>query len=365
MEVKAAVLEEPGAEFSVGPVDLDEPRGNEVLVKVVATGICHTDLSVRDQYYPVPLPAVLGHEGAGIVERVGTDVTKVKEGDHVVLSFHSCGACGNCKQGAPGYCVELFGHNFGGARPDGSPVMHRGDDVVHGAFFGQSSFADYALAFENNVVKVREDAPLEMLGPLGCGIQTGAGTVLNNLHPKAGQSIAVFGVGTVGLSSVMAAKIAGCDPIIAVDLNAKRLELAAELGATHTINASDANPVEAIHELTGGGANYSVEATGVPEVVRQSVDALGLQGICGLLGTSPLGTEVTLDMNAILFGRTVRGVIEGDAVPDLFIPQMVDMYMAGKFPIDRLMEFYNLDQINEAVAATEGGGTVKPILRMG
>ena len=364
MHITAAVLNEQGGTFDVEEVQLDKPRNDEVLVRIAATGICHTDLSVRDQYYPVPLPVVLGHEGAGVVERIGADVTKVQPGDHVVLSFHSCGCCVNCQQGTPGYCHELFGHNFAGSRPDGSAVMHRGKDIVHGAFFGQSSFASHALAYERNVVKVRADAPLEILGPLGCGIQTGTGTVVNNLHPKAGESIAVFGVGTVGLAAVMGAKVVGCAPIIAVDLNPSRLEMAAELGATNTVNASDSDPLEAIQELTGGGVLYSVEATGVPSVVRQAVDSLTLKGICALLGTSPLGTEIALDMNGILFGRTIRGVIEGDAVPDLFIPQMVDLYMAGRFPIDRMMSFYSLDQINTAVQATESGNVIKPILRM-
>ncbi|CAN5697463.1 NAD(P)-dependent alcohol dehydrogenase [soil metagenome] len=320
---------------------------------------------VRDQWYPVPLPAVLGHEGAGVVERVGDRVSKVQPGDHVVLTYRSCGLCVNCKRGAPAYCLDLYDQNFGGARPDGSNALSSDGEEIHGHFFGQSSFATYALAAERNTVKVREDVPLELLGPLGCGIQTGAGGVLNALHPEAGSSIAVFGTGSVGMSAVMASRVAGCATIIGVDLSADRLELARDLGATHTINASETeNVVEAIQEITGGGADYTVETTAVPAVFRQAVDSLTLLGECGLIGAAALGTEVSLDMNNILFGRKVRGIIEGDSIPDIFIPRLIELYTQGRFPFDRLVKFYDLNDINQAAEDSEGGGTLKPVLRM-
>ena len=365
MKITAATVRVKEQPFSVEEMELGAPRPDEVLVRVVGAGVCHTDLIVRDQWYPVPLPAVLGHEGSGVVEQVGDNVDKVRPGDHVVLTYRSCGHCYNCIRGQFPYCLDLYNQNFGGARPDGSNAISQDDEEIHGHFFGQSSFATYALATERNVVKVREDVPLELLGPLGCGIQTGAGGVLNALHPEAGSSIAVFGSGSVGMSAIMAARLAGCAKIIAVDLNAGRLELARELGATHTIDASENEEiVEEIQGITGSGADYSVETTAVPGVFRQAIESLTLLGECGLIGASALGTEVTLDMNSILFGRKVRGIIEGDSIPDIFIPRLIELYSQGRFPFDRLVEFYDLENINQAAEDSETGVTMKPVLRM-
>lgn len=363
MKIRAAVVREKGKQFSIEEMDLDEPRDDEVLVRIVGAGICHTDMVARDQLYPVPHPLVCGHEGAGVVERVGAGVTKVKPGDHVVLSYVSCGTCANCRRGKPQYCFDLYQLNFGGARPDGSTTVHQNEKAIHAVFFGQSSFSTYSLAFERNVVKVREDVPLEILGPLGCGVQTGSGTVFNALCPEAGSSLAVFGAGAVGLSALMAAKTVGCLPIIAVDIKAKRLQLAQELGASHAINASEVDPVKEIKAITGGGANYSIEATGLPHVVRQAVDCLAPTGVCGLLGAAPFGAEVNLDVNTVLFGRTVRGVIEGESIPDLFIPRLIELYRGGLFPFDRLIKFYPFTEINRAVADSESGAVIKPVLR--
>ncbi len=365
MNISAAVVRGESQPFEVGEVELEEPRANEVLVRITASGVCHTDLIVRDQWYPVPLPAVLGHEGSGVVEKVGESVTKVVPGDPVGLSFLSCGVCANCQQGAPAYCLDFYNHNFAGGRPDGTNAYHRDGHEIHGHFFGQSSFATYALATERNVVKVRDDVPLELVGPLGCGVQTGAGGVLNSLRPPAGTSIAVFGTGTVGLSAIMAARVAGCTTIIGVDLNEKRLELARDLGATHVVNGGEKNAVEEVQRLTGGGADFSVETTASPQVFRQAVDSLTLLGVCGLIGAAALGTEVSLDMNTILFGRTVRGIIEGDSVPDVFIPRLLELYAQGRFPFDRLVEYYDFDRINQAAEDSESGEVIKPILRMG
>jgi aryl-alcohol dehydrogenase len=364
VDVVAAVATAKGEPFRIEQLQLDEPREDEVLVRIVGTGVCHTDLICRDQWYPVPLPAVLGHEGSGIVERVGSRVRKVKPGDHVVLSFVACGSCRACIQGAPAYCATLYDLNFSGFRPDGSTALHGAGGPIHGHFFGQSSFASHALAFERNVVKVPDDAPLELLGPLGCGIQTGAGAVLNTLHPRAGTSIVVFGVGSVGMAALMAARVAGCTTIIGVDLKPGRLALARELGATHTIDPTTADSVEAIRDITGGGADFSLETTASPTVFRQAVDCLAQRGVCGLIGAAALGTEVSLDMNTVLFGRTVRGVIEGDSVPDIFIPQLVELLRQGRFPLDRLVTEYQLSEINEAAEASLSGAAVKPVLRV-
>jgi aryl-alcohol dehydrogenase len=364
VQIQAAVVKAQGGQFTLETLTLEEPGPGEVLVRVAGVGICHTDLVVRDQYFPTPLPAVLGHEGAGIVEQIGPGVTKVLPGDHVVLSFASCGTCTNCLQGLNGYCPDLYGRNFSGTRPDGSkPCCDAAGHAVSSYFFAQSSFADFALATERNVVKVVKDVPIELMGPLGCGIQTGAGAVINALRPKAGSSIAIFGAGSVGLSAVMAARVTGCARIIVVDLNQSRLELARELGATDVVNAGRGNPVEGILALTGrDGVQFSLECTGIPAVVRQAVDCLRLTGTCGVIGVARLGTEFSLDMNGILFGRTVRGIIEGDSIPDIFIPQLIELWRQGRFPFDRLVRFYPLAEIGEAVEASERGDVLKAIL---
>lgn len=366
MRVTAAVTPSKGTPFQLQEVDLEEPRDNEVLVRITASGICHTDLIVRDQWYPPELPAVLGHEGAGVVERTGAAVADLRPGEKVVLSFNHCRTCRMCLTGRPAYCLQFFPCNFGGRRLDGSTTVRGGDGAeLNANFFGQSSFSTYALAPEHTLVKMPEDAPLELLAPLGCGVQTGAGAVLNSLHPTDGSSIAVFGAGGVGLSAVMAAKVADCATIIAVDLQPTRLELAAELGATHTLDGRDEDLVERITELTGGGVGYAVETTASPRVLRTAVDALGVGGTCGVVGAAPIGTEVALDMSSLLpFGRTVRGIVEGDSVPRLFIPRLYELYRAGRFPFDRLIKTYPFEAINQAAEDSERGRTVKPVVVM-
>jgi aryl-alcohol dehydrogenase len=363
MEIKAAVVFEKSGNFNVEQLELSDPNDDEVLVRIVGSGICHTDLGARDQHLPIPLPSVFGHEGSGVVEQVGARVAKVKPGDHVVLTWDCCGTCSSCKAGRDSYCLNFFLHNFNGARADGTTTLRKDDQVIHGSFFCQSSFADFALANERNVVKVREDVPLEILGPLGCGVQTGAGAVMNTLQPRPGASIAIFGVGTVGMSAVLGALVCGCTTIIAVDINPDRLETAKELGATHTVNSGEVDPVEAILDITGGGAEFTLECVGNPKVLRQAVDALPRCGVCGLLGVVPPGTEVGLDMDAIMNGRTVRGIIEGDSIPDLFIPRLIELFSQGRFPFDRLITFYPFDEINNAVEDMEKGRVIKPVLK--
>lgn len=364
IDIEAALVRTQGGTFGMETLKLDEPGPGEVLVRIAGVGLCHTDLVVRDQYFPTPLPAVLGHEGSGVVERVGPGVTKVVPGDHVVLSYASCGQCVNCQRGLNGYCLDLYGRNFTGVRPDGSHACKDCQgNPISSYFFAQSSFANLALATERNTVKIPRDVPVELMGPLGCGIQTGAGAVINALKPNAGSSIAIFGAGSVGLAAVMAAHVAGCAKIIVVDLNQSRLETARELGATDVINAGTDDPVAAIQALTGGeGVQYSLECTGLPKVVRQAVDCLRLTGVCGVIGVSPLGTEFALDMNGLLFGRTVRGIIEGDSVPDIFIPQLIELWRQQRFPFDRLVRFFGLGEIEEAVRASESGEVFKAIL---
>jgi aryl-alcohol dehydrogenase len=365
MEIKAAVVSEIAGDFSIERLELCDPNDDEVVVRIVSAGICHTDLAGRDGHLPIPPPpSVFGHEGAGVVEQVGAGVTKVKPGDHVVLAWDYCGACPSCKSGQELYCLNFFLHNFHGARPDGTTTLRKGDQVIHGSFFCQSSFADFALANERNVVKVRDDIPLEILGPMGCGVMTGAGAVMNSLQPRPGASIAIFGVGPVGMSAVLAAVVCGCTTIIAVDIHSDRLEMARELGATHIVNASQVDPVEAILDITGGGAEFSLECVGNPQVLRQAVDVLPRLGVCGLLGVVPPGTEVSLDMDLLMNGRTVKGILGGDAIPDLFIPKLIELYSQGRLPFDRLITFYPFHDINQAAEDMEKGRVIKPILRL-
>ena len=364
--VTAAVVREKGGPFVIEQLRLSEPRDDEVLVRIVATGMCHTDMIVRDQMYPVPQPIVLGHEGAGIVEKVGPRVGKVRPGDHVVLSFMSCGACRQCLEGRPNNCENFNAHNFSGGRADGSGSLADERGAVHDHFFGQSSFSTFALANERNVVKVTKEAPLELLGPLGCGIQTGAGAVMNALKVSHGASFAAFGSGAVGLAAIMAARAVGATTIIAVDVIPARLALAKDLGATHAVNASDADPVAAIKEITGGGVQFALETTGLPPVVRQAVDALGVRGTLGIVGAAPPATEIKVDITEFMqMAKTIYGIIEGDSVPDVFIPQLIDLYLQGRFPFDKLVKFYPFERINEAAQDSERGLTVKPIIRIG
>ncbi len=368
MKIKAAVVREQSGPFKIEEIELDEPRDDEVLVRIVSSGICGTDLGARAGHLPIPPPpSVFGHEGAGVVEKVGKQVRKVKPGDHVVLGWSACGECIPCRSGYDPYCANFFPLNFGGARPDGSTTLRKGDQIIHGSFFGQSSFANFTVANERNVVKVRKDVPLDILGPMGCGIRTGAGAVMNTLRPRPGASIAVFGIGPVGMSAILAAVVCGCTPIIAVDINSDRLEMARKFGATHIVHSGKADPVAAIQEITGEGADFTLECVGNPKVLRQAVDSLPRGGprcgVCGLLGVVAPGTEVTLDMDKIMNGRTVRGIIAGDSVADVFIPTLIELYRQGRFPFDRMITFYPFDEISKAVGDMEKGKVIKPVLR--
>ena len=365
MKVRAAVTQSKGAPFTIQEVELDEPREDEVLVHMEAAGICHTDLIIRDQWYPVPLPAVLGHEGAGVVEAVGAAVTKVAPGDRVAMSYGSCGGCAKCQTGRPWVCHDFWGRNFAATRADGSSALRHDGEVVHSHFFSQSSFATYAIATERNVTKLDLSVPLAAVAPFGCGIQTGAGAVLNALRPEAGTSIAVFGTGTVGLAAIMAARVAGATTIIGVDLRPSRLEVARDVGATAVIDAGGADVGEAIKEATGGlGVDFSLETTGSPQVLAQAVYSTGPGGTCGLIGAPPFGAEVSLDVNQMLaLGRTLKGIVEGESVPDVFLPRLIALWQQGRFPVERIMTYYDFDEIDRAAHDAEDGRVIKPVLK--
>lgn len=364
MEITAAVVGAQGGPFRIETVELAAPQDDEVIVKLVATGMCHTDLSVRAGHIPMPAtPCVLGHEGAGIVVGKGAAVRGLDAGDAVILSFASCGECTECKSGRPARCGTFAMQNLAGRRPDGTFTHHQNGTPLNSYFFGQSSFATHAIVKERHAVKVPRDTPLEKLAPLGCGIQTGVGTVLNVLQPKQGRSIVVFGAGAVGLSAVMAARYSGCGTIVAVDVNQPRLQLAKELGATHVVNPREADAPSEVNRICGGGADFGVEASGVAEVIEQAIRSVRPHGMLALLGAPRFGAKVTVDAHALLSGVRIQAVIEGDSNPKEFIPRLVELYRDGHLPIERLERVYEFEQIEAAARDSESGDVIKPVIR--
>ena len=361
-----AVVREQAGPFRLEEVSLDGPRPDEVLVDVVASGMCHTDLLVRDDR-PAVLPAVLGHEGAGIVREVGSAVPGVVPGDRVVLSFPSCGRCPRCLAGRSAYCDSIAALKFGCRRPDGSvATTDASGRPVGDHFFGQSSFGTLAVVNGRSVVRMPDDVDLRIAGPLACGVQTGAGTVLDVLRVAPGDSIAVFGAGSVGLCAIMAARYAGAATIVAVNRRPFRLELAASFGATHLVSPTDADPVEAIRAATGGrGVQYAFETTGVPEVLTAAVRSLDSLGTCAYVGTAAPGVLGGFPMlESMTRGLTIRGVLQGDSTPVVTIPQLWALHRAGHLPFDRLITHYPLDEIDRAAADCLTGDVVKPVVLM-
>ena len=364
---RAAICRGHDQPFTIEPIELAELRPDELLVRIVACGICHTDLAVRDAQLPVPLPAVLGHEGAGVVEAIGSAVTAAAPGDRVVMSFNSCGACPSCDDDAPTYCYNFIPHNWSGARADGSPSMTLAGAPMAANFFGQSAFATHAIAHQRNVVRVPDSAaglPLARLAPIGCGLMTGAGAVLNAMQVRAGLPIAVFGTGTVGIAAIMAARIAGANPIIAVDVNDERLALARELGATHAFNARDDAPAR-IRALCPQGLGYAFDTTGLNSVIEQAWGLLAPKGIVGIVGASDPAADLTFNEAQFMAGgRTVMGILGGNSDGAAFLTELIDHRLAGRFPYERLIETVPFEQINQAIEASESGRVVKPVLVM-
>lgn len=363
---QAAVFRKAGEAPAIEAVTIEAPRPDEVLVEIRGVGVCHTDMVMRDGLLPIPMPVVLGHEGSGIVRATGSEVTALAAGDHVVLSFMSCNHCVSCAEDQPAYCHNWFPLNFFGARADGSTALTDSEGApVHSHIFGQSSFASHAVVNQRNVIKVDKDIPIEMLGPLGCGIQTGAGAVLNSCKVRPKSSVAVIGTGAVGLSAIMAARIAGATTIVALDINEARLELALQLGATHAIRADAGTYVE--HANTAGcpsGFDYIIDTTGITGLVNQAILALAPRGEIALVGAYSPGTPVTADPTHLMSaGRVIRGVVEGSADPQSFIPKLIAFYREGRFPFDRLIEYFSFNNIAAAIEAGESGRVIKPILR--
>ncbi len=344
-------------------LELGEPRADEVLVRVVAAGICHTDLYCHAGLgVPIPTPIVLGHEGAGIVEAVGGGVSELAVGDHVVLSGASCGQCPKCRAGRPTYCRDAMKLSFGGMRADGSSPLSRHGEPIHGMFFAQSSFATHVVAPERSAVRVAQDLPLDRLGPLGCGIITGAGSVLEAFRLHAGDSIVVFGVGSVGLAAVMAARIAGASRIVAVDISAERLRLASELGATDAI-ASDEKTAGILREIVRDGFTFGFNTTSVPEVFTLAAECLAMEGTAGFV-TRPRGGWTPDIAKLLASGRRLQGILGGSAAPKVLIPLMIDYWRQGRFPFDRLIREFPFEKIGDAWEACAQGAVVKPVLVM-
>lgn len=360
--VQAAVLRSADGPYTIEELVLDEPGPGQAVVDIVAAGFCHSDLLPRAEGFPVQAPVVVGHEGAGIVRAVGQDVTEVAAGDHVVITFASCGQCEQCRSGHPAYCDtfmerQLFGRSAGG----GAGATDAEGEPVGARFFGQSSFATSSVVDPTSLVVVDPSLDLTMLAPLGCGMITGAGSIFNVFDVQPGTSIAVFGVGSVGLAALMAAKAAGATHIIAVDLHPSRLELAAELGATTTIPGDAEDVVEQIQKASGGGVHYSFDTTGVPPVILNAIRALRARGTCGTVGVQ--AGDIVLD-GAILPGKSLASIVEGDADPKELVPRLIALWQEGRFPLDRLVRTFPLTDINAAEQESLSGRVIKPVVVM-
>ena len=364
MLTRAAVVEAQGQPFTMSQVELGDPREDEVLVRMVATGVCHTDITMGSFLPAEMFPNVFGHEGAGVVERVGAQVQGLAEGDHVVMSFRSCRSCAKCQQGLVGYCDQALLLNYMGMRMDGSTSITRDGSPVFGSFFGQSSLAAHALAYADNCVKVDPGLDLTLLAPYGCGFQTGAGTVLNVLDPGREDSLVVYGAGAVGLASVAAARYRAVDSIIVVDPLAGRRLAAERLGANATIDPAalgEQSVVERVRELTGGGTTCAIDTTAIPAVVKQAQQSLAARGTLVVLGLG--AEEYTLDsIDLLQGGKTVRSSVEGDSDPQHMVPWLIGLNQGGEFDVNGLITTYPADRINQAVADVTSGAVVKPVL---
>lgn len=356
MNVQAAVVREFGAPWVIENLQLGDLQADEVLVRMVATGICHSDIAYRNPLFSPP--CVLGHEGAGIVEKVGGAVTHVRTGQKVILSFDSCGTCSQCTCHLPSYCREFTQHNFIG-RLDGSSSLSRTGASIRSHFFGQSSFATHAVVAGRSAIPVSDDIPLEWVGSMGCGFLTGAGAVFRSMKVRRGSKIAVFGTGAVGMAAIAAAKVLDCSQIVAIDIAPSRLEVAREFGATDVLDGHDPELARKLVSITGAGADYTFDTTGVPSVMGVAIDCLAILGTFGHCAARDNASFSPLSM---MRGNTIRGVVEGDSDPQLHVPELLGLWKQGRFPVDRLVRHYPFAKINEAVEDAVRGDVIKPVL---
>lgn len=357
--MKAAVFHGAHQPLTIENVDIDKPMAREVVVRTVASGVCHSDLHFVDGLYPLPPPAILGHEAAGIVEEVGDQVTYVKPGDHVICCLSVfCGHCEMCVSGRPALCRNPDRQR----RPDQPPKLSwNGSRVTQFANLG--SYAEKMLVHENAVVKIREDMPFGAAALIGCGVTTGVGAVLNTAKIEPGSSVAVFGCGGVGLAAIQGARIGGARMIIAVDTVESKLAYAKEMGATHVVDASSHDPVQAIRELTGGGVEYSFEAIGLKKAAEQAFECLGVGGTATVIGMIPVGQKVELDGPSFLSEKKIQGSSMGSNRFLKDMPRYVDFYMQGRLKLDEMItRTGRLEDVNDAFRAMKAGEVARTVL---
>ncbi len=362
--MRAAVTYAPEAEYKFDEVELADPGYGEVQVKIAASGLCHTDEFGKT--IGLPMPLVLGHEGAGIITKIGEGVDDFEVGDHVAFSYATCGKCKNCLSGRPAYCLKFNEINFGGIAPDGKTKLFK-DGKPMSMFFGQSSFAEYATITTRNIAKIDKDVDLALVAPFGCGIQTGAGAVLNAIKPNAEDSIAIFGCGAVGMSAIMAAKVAGCRQIIAVGGNAKSLELAKELGATDTVNRKeigDKTIAEAVQEISDGGVSYAIDTSGNGNMINNAIKGTAYNGTVVVLAPTGNIEDFNVGVDILMMTRTLKSCYEGDSNAKLFIPELVTLYKEGKFPVDKIITKYSFKDIEQARKDSNSGKVIKAVVTM-
>jgi aryl-alcohol dehydrogenase len=366
MKITAAVVRKQGGPFEIETLELDDPQPDEVLVRVTAAGLCQTDLSVQHGHLHMAFPAVLGHEGTGVVEKVGSGVTDFAVGDTVVMSQAFCGHCLACRTGAAAYCTNVSKMSMSGRREDGSPTLHDGSGaVVGGNFVGQSSLASHSLVKARNVVRVPDGAAPELMAPLGCGMLTGAGAVLDDVQWPVAGTVAAFGLGAVGLAALFAAKAAGATTVIGVDRVPDRLAAATDLGIDHVVDGGTTDVPEEIRRLTGGlGVDLAVEAAGVPALVQVAVNSLTKTGKVVIVGAARRGATFELDWWSVVSGRTVKGAVVGGANPIVGVPRLVRYWEQGKLPLERMVHTYPFEAIEDAVADLAAGRVLKPVLVM-
>jgi S-(hydroxymethyl)glutathione dehydrogenase / alcohol dehydrogenase len=358
--MKAAIFHGPHQPLSIEEIQIDEPRENEVLVRTVATGVCHSDLHFVEGLWPHPAPAVLGHEAAGIVERVGSQVTYLKAGDHVIsCPSVFCGRCKECITGHPYRCNNRPAIR----RPKGDKPRLSKDGATIRQFSDLSTYAEKMLLHENALVKIRDDMPLDRAALIGCGVTTGVGAALNTARIEPGSTVAVFGAGGIGLSVIQGARIAGAATIIAVDMFEHKLATARRFGATHSVDASAGDPVEAIQKLTDGGVDYSFEAIGLKRAAEQSFEALAPGGTATVIGMIPVGQKVEIDGPKLLTERRIQGSLMGSNRFRIDMPRYIDFYMQGRLNLDDMISRRGrLEDVNEAFRAMKAGEVSRTVL---
>jgi aryl-alcohol dehydrogenase len=360
--IRAWVADAPTGGLTLETLDLDEIRPGEVLVRVAAVGVCHTDIAYTDGSRPTaPFPLVAGHEGAGVIAAVGGSTDGFAIGDRVLMSFSSCGSCRGCLAGRPARCASFRELNSGFGGPgSGGRLTRRNGEKVSAGFFGQSSFADHALTGVRNLVRVPDGVPLHLAAPFGCGFQTGAGAVLNTLRLQPGDALLVTGTGAVGMSAVMAARAAGAAVIVAVDPVESRRTLALTLGATIALDPADV--ADGALSAMKVPLDFAIDTSGRPEVIRAAVAAVHSEGVVVLIAAGRTGAVADIPLRDLIVGRQVRGAVEGDSVPQLLIPRLLELWRAGQFPVEALVSTFAATELDDAMRAMKLGHVVKPVV---